>query len=106
MPNSRTRGRARFDAENAYQGRRTVRRRQQRPVGNGGAAHDPSPSPAAADLPWARRVTARYLDARARGLAREAALREAAALPRALRPALPPRRAEEIATDIVARLAP
>jgi hypothetical protein len=51
-------------------------------------------------------VTARYLDARARGLAREAALREAAALPWALRPALPPRRAEEIATDIVARLAP
>ena len=63
------------------------------------------PPPAAADLPWARPVTARYLDARARGFAPEAALREAAALPWALRPALPPRRAEEIAAEIVARLA-
>jgi hypothetical protein len=54
----------------------------------------------------ARPVADRYLDAQARGLAHEAALREAAALLWALRPALPPRRAEEIAAEIVERLAP
>ena len=71
-----------------------------------------SPPPATASpttaghLPWARPVMARYLDACARGLADDAALREAAALLWALWPSLSPRRAEEIATDIVARLAP
>ena len=55
--------------------------------------------------PWARPVADRYLDARARGFAHADALREAGALLWALRPALPPRRAEEIAADIVARLA-
>jgi hypothetical protein len=50
-------------------------------------------------------VADRYLDARARGFAHADALREAGALLWALRPALPPRRAEEIAADIVARLA-
>ena len=61
---------------------------------------------AAGDLPWARPVTARYLDACARGLAHDAALREAAVLLWALRPSLSPRQAEEIVTDIVARLVP
>jgi hypothetical protein len=50
-------------------------------------------------------VADRYLDARARGFAHADALREAGALLWALRPALPPRRAEEIAAEIVARLA-
>ena len=66
------------------------------------------PPPAATDAdhrPWARPVADRYLDARARGFAHADALREAGALLWALRPALPPRRAEEIAADIVARLA-
>ena len=55
--------------------------------------------------PWARPVADRYLDARARGFAHADALREAGALLWALRPALPPRRAEEVAAEIVARLA-
>jgi hypothetical protein len=58
--------------------------------------------PCAAGLLYARQVTARYLDARARGLAHQAALREAAALLWALRPSLSPRQAEEMAADIVA----
>ena len=56
-------------------------------------------------LPWARPVTDRHLDARARGFAHADALREAGALLWTLRPALPPRRAEEVAAEIVARLA-
>ena len=52
-------------------------------------------------LPWARPVTDRYLDARARGFAHADALREASALLWALRPALPPRRAEEIAATLL-----
>ena len=68
-----------------------------------------TPPPAATTtgdhLPWARPVADRYLDARTRGLAHAAALREASALLWALRPVLPPRRAEEIAAEIVARLA-
>ena len=55
--------------------------------------------------PWARPVVDRYFNARARGFAHTDALREAGALLWALRPALPPRRAEEIAADIVAPLA-
>ena len=72
---------------------------------------DDAPSPpaaahaAAGDLPCARPVRARYLDARARGFAHADAMREAGALLWALRPALPPRRAHEIAAQIVARLA-
>ena len=50
-------------------------------------------------------MTDRYLDARARGFAHGDALRKAAAVLWVLRPALPPRRAEEVAADIVARLA-
>lgn len=65
----------------------------------------PAPLPAAGGHPWARQVGARYLDARARGLAHEAALREAAALLWALRPSLSPRQAEEMAADIVAVVA-
>ncbi len=64
-----------------------------------------TPTTAGDHLPWARPVADRYLDARTRGLAHAAALREAGALLWALRPALPPRRAEEIAAEIVARLA-
>ncbi len=58
--------------------------------------------PAAEDLTCARQVRARYLDARARGLAHEAAVREAAALLWALRPSVPPRQAEAMAGSIVA----
>ncbi len=65
-----------------------------------------TPTTAGGHLPWARPVADRYLDARARGFAHAGALREAAVLLWALRPALPPRRAEEIAAEIVARLAP
>jgi hypothetical protein len=50
-------------------------------------------------------VGARYLDARARGLAHETALREAAALLWALRPSLSPRQAAEITADIVTAIA-
>ena len=60
------------------------------------------PQAAARDLPCARPVRARYLDARARGLAHEAAVREAAALLRALRPSVSPRRAEAMAERIAA----
>lgn len=63
-----------------------------------------TPLSAAGDHPWARQVGARYLDARARGLAHETALREAAALLWALRPSLPPRQAEEMTADIVAAM--
>ncbi len=49
-----------------------------------------------------RPVRARYLDARARGLAHEAATQEAAALLWALRPSVPPRQAEAMAGSIVA----
>ncbi len=62
----------------------------------------PAPHPSAGDIPCARQVAARYLDACARGFAREAALREAAALLWALRPSLSPRQASEMAADIVA----
>ena len=52
-----------------------------------------------------RPVRAHYLDARARGLAHEAATREAAALLWALRPSLPARQAAEMAAEIVAAIA-
>jgi hypothetical protein len=70
------------------------------------AAHRPAAyRPAAGDLPCAPQVAARYLDARARGLAHEAAVREAAALLWALRPSVSPRQAEEMAADIAAATA-
>ncbi len=52
-----------------------------------------------------RPVRARYLDARARGLAHEAATQEAAALLWALRPSLPARQTQETAAEIVAAIA-
>ena len=58
--------------------------------------------PAAGDPLCARQVRARYLDARARGFAHEAAVREAAALLWALRPSVSPRQAETMAADIAA----
>jgi hypothetical protein len=58
--------------------------------------------PAAEDLTCARQVRARYLDALARGLAHEAAVREAAALLWALRPSASPRQAEAMAERIAA----
>ena len=61
--------------------------------------------PAASDLLCARQVRARYLDARARGLAHEAAVREAAALLWALRPSVAPRQAEAMAESIAAAVA-
>ena len=72
---------------------------------------DDAPSPpvaahaAAGDPPCARPVRARYLDARARGLAHEAATREAAALLWALRPSLPARQTAAMAAEIVAAIA-
>ncbi len=60
---------------------------------------------AAGDLPCVRPVRARYLDARARGLAHEAATQEAAALLWALRPSLPARQTQETAAEIVAAIA-
>ena len=66
----------------------------------------PAPQPCSGDLLYARQVAARYLDACARGLAREDALREAAALLWALRPALSPRQARESTEDIVAMANP
>ena len=72
---------------------------------------DDAPSPpaavlaAAGDLPCVRPVRARYLDARARGLAHEAATREAAALLWALLPSLPTRQTAEMAAEIVAAIA-
>ena len=67
------------------------------------AAATPPPASTAGDhLPWARPVADRYLDARARGFAHGDALREAGALLWALRPALPPRRAEEVVARLVA----
>jgi hypothetical protein len=64
-----------------------------------------APQTAAGGLPCARPVRARYLDARARGLAHGAATREAAALLWALWPSLPARQTEELAADIVAAVA-
>ena len=58
--------------------------------------------PATSDPLCARQVGARYLDARARGLAHEAAVREAAALLWALRPSVAPRQAEDMAAEIAA----
>ena len=58
--------------------------------------------PAAGDPPCARQVRARYLDACARGLSHEAAVREAAALLWALRPSVSPRQAEAMAGSIAA----
>ena len=58
--------------------------------------------PAAEDLTCARQVRARYLDALARGLAHEAAVREAAGLLWALRPSVSPRQAEAMAESIAA----
>ncbi len=71
------------------------------------AATPPSATPTTAGdhRPWARPVADRYLDAHARGFVHAGALREAGALLWALWPALPPRRAEEIAAEIVAWLA-
>jgi hypothetical protein len=77
----------------------------------GRAMPDDSPSladahqPAAGDPRCARQVGARYLDACARGLAREAAVREAAALLWALRPSVSPRQAEAMAARIAAAVA-
>ena len=53
----------------------------------------------------ARQVRARYADALARGLAHEAAVREAAALLWALRPSVSPRQAEAMAECIAAAAA-
>jgi hypothetical protein len=61
--------------------------------------------PAASDPLCARQVGVRYLDLRARGLAHEAAVREAAALLCALRPSLSPRQAEAMAADMAAAAA-
>ena len=61
--------------------------------------------PAASDPLCARQVGARYLDARARGLAHEAAVREAAALLWALRPSMSPWQAEAMAASIAAAVA-
>lgn len=61
--------------------------------------------PAASDSLCARQVGARYLDARARGLAHGAAVREAAALLWALRPSVSPRQAEAMAGSIAAAVA-
>jgi hypothetical protein len=61
--------------------------------------------PATGDPLCARQVGARYLDARARGLAHEAAVREAAALLWALRPSVPPRQTEAMAKHIAAAVA-
>ncbi len=58
--------------------------------------------PATGDPLCARQVRARYLDARARGFAHDAAVREAAALLWALRPSVSPRQAEAMAADIAA----
>ena len=60
---------------------------------------------AAGDLPCARPVRARYLDALARGLAHVVATREAVALLWALRPWLPARQTQEMAAEIVAAIA-
>ena len=68
------------------------------------ATSTPSPDPqrTAASAPLcARQVGARYLDARARGLAHDAALHEAAGLLSALLPVLPVRTAERVAAVIV-----
>ena len=72
------------------------------------APSPPSPGaqrPAASDPLCAHQVAARYLDARARGLAHEAAVREAAALLWALRPSMTPRQAEAMAERIAAVVA-
>ena len=61
--------------------------------------------PATGDPLCARQVKARYLDARARGLAHDAAVREAAALLWALRPSVSPRQAEAMAEGIAAAVA-
>ncbi len=66
----------------------------------------PAPQPCSTGTPYARQVAARYLDACARGLARDDALREAAALLWALRPSLSPRQASEIAGGIVTTVYP
>ncbi len=58
--------------------------------------------PAAGDPVCARQVRARYLDALARGLAHETAVREAAGLLWALRPSVSPRHAEAMAERIAA----
>jgi hypothetical protein len=65
----------------------------------------PESLPTAGGHPCARQVGARFLDARARGLAHETAPREAAALLWALRPSLSPRQAEEMTAEIVAAVA-
>ncbi len=71
----------------------------------------PSPPPGAQHRPatsdplCARQVRTRYLDARARGLAHEAAVREAAALLWALRPSASPRQAEAMAERVAAAVA-
>jgi hypothetical protein len=55
---------------------------------------------------YERQVRARYLDASARGLAHEAALREAAALLWMLLPSASPRETEEIAARLVTVIEP
>ena len=65
----------------------------------------PPPLPGGANPPCARQVGSRYLDARARGLAHDAAVREAAALFWALRPSVSPRQAEMMAERIAASVA-
>ena len=61
--------------------------------------------PATGDPVCARQVGARHLDALARGLAHEAAVREAAGLLWALRPSVSPRQAEAMAGSIAAAVA-
>ena len=60
--------------------------------------------PAAGDPLCARQVRARYLDALARGLAHEAAVREAAGLLWALRPSVSPQQAEALAAGMAATM--
>ena len=65
----------------------------------------PAPQPCTWDIPHAGQVATRYLDARARGLAHNAAVQEAAALLWALRPSVPPRQAEAMVEGIAAAVA-
>jgi hypothetical protein len=61
--------------------------------------------PCTKEIWWERQVLARYLDACARGLRRDAAIREAAALISVLCSSLSPRDADEIARGILATMA-
>jgi hypothetical protein len=65
----------------------------------------PTPPPTSGSSPYAHQIGARYLDARARGIGHEAAVREAAALLWALRPSLSPRQAREVTLDLIGAVA-